>query len=186
MIQLTRRERRLGISVAAALAAWGIYALAIQPMRDRVRQLHRLIPEKQNELREVQAKSADYLAFAYEFEEIQERMARQDPDFRLLPFLESLTEQHGLKAYLVRMQQQDAPAAKPGHAETIVEIGLEGVPLRHLIGFLHAIEDSAVAAQVCSLHIRKQTQGNARLDATIQICSPRTVQGTVATDWPVR
>jgi len=186
MIQLTRRERRLGIGVAAALAAWGIYALAIQPMRDRVQQLYRLIPEKQNELREVQAKSAEYLAFAYEFEEVQERMAQQDPDFQLLPFLESLTEQHGLKAYLVRMQQQDAAAAQPGYAETIVEIGLEGVPLRHLIGFLRAVEDSTVAAQVCSLHIHRQTQANARLDATIQICSPRTVQATVAADWSAR
>ncbi len=183
MIQLTRRERRFGIGVAAALAVWGLYALAIQPMRDRVQQLHRLIPEKQNELREVQARSAEYLAFAYEFEEVQERMAQQDPDFQLLPFLESLTEQHGLKAYLVRMQQQDAAAAKPGYAETIVEIALEGVPLRHLIGFLRAIEDSTVAAQVCSLHIHRQTQA-ARLDATIQICSPRTVQATVAADWP--
>ncbi|HPC94174.1 MAG TPA: type II secretion system protein GspM [Sedimentisphaerales bacterium] len=186
MIPLTRRERRLGIGVAAALAAWGIYALAIQPMRDRIQQLRRLIPEKQNELREVQAKSAEYLAFEREFEQVQERMAQQDPDFQLLPFLESLTEQHGLKAYLVRMQQQDAPSAKPGYAETIVEIALEGVPLRHLVDFLRAIDESAVAAQVWSLHLHKQTQGQARLDATIQICSPSTIPPTVAADWTVR
>lgn len=185
MIQLTRRERRLGIGAATALAVWGIYALAIEPMRDRVRQLHRMIPEKQNELREVQAKSAACLAFERAVEEAQERMARQDPDFQLLPFLESLTEQHGLTAYLVRIQQQDGTATTLGSSETIVEIGLEGVPLRQLISFLQAIENSAVAAQVGSLHIRKQTQGNARLDATIQIYSPSVPQDTVAADWPV-
>jgi len=185
MIQLTRRERRLGISVAAALVVWSIYALVIQPMRDRVQLLGRMIPEKRSELREVQAKSAEYLAFQREFDKVQERMAQQDSDFQLLPFLESLTEQHGLKAYLVRMQQQDAPAAKPGYSETIVEIGLEAIPLRHLIGFLRAMENSAVAAQVASLHIRKQTQGNGQLDATIQISGPRTVQAPVASDRSV-
>jgi len=185
MIQLTRRERRLGISVAAALAVWSIYALVIHPMRDRVQLLGRMIPDKQSELREVQARSAEYLAFEREFDEAQEQMAQQDPDFQLLPFLESLTEQHGLKTYLVRMQQQDAPAVKPGYSETIVEIGLEGIPLRHLIGFLRALENSAVAAQVAGLHIRKQTQGNGQLDATIQISGPRTVQATGAPDRSV-
>lgn len=185
MIQLTRRERRLGISVAAVLAVWSIYALVIQPMRDRVQLLGRMIPDKQSELREVQAKSAEYLAFEREFDKAQERMAQQDPDFQLLPFLESLTEQHGLKTYLARMQQQGAPATKPGYSETIVEIGLEGIPLRHLIGFLRALENSAVAAQVASLHIRKQTQGNGKLDATIQISGPRAVQAAVAADRPL-
>ncbi len=167
------------------MVVWSIYALVIQPMRDRVQLLGRMIPEKRSELREVQARSTEYLAFQREFDKVQERMAQQDSDFQLLPFLESLTEQHGLKAYLVRMQQQDAPAAKPGYSETIVEIGLEAIPLRHLIGFLRAMENSAVAAQVASLHIRKQTQGNGQLDATIQISGPRTVQAPVASDRSV-
>ena len=180
MIQLTRRERRLGIGVAAVLAVWGIYSLAIAPMRNRIRLLSRMIPDKQMELRELQAKSTEYLALDRAFADVQERMERQDPNFQLLPFLESLTERHQLKTHLVRMQQQDAPASQPGYSETVVEIGLEGVPLGRLVGFLRAMEDSAVVAQVASLHIKKQSQNNLRLDATIQIYSPKARQDTIA------
>lgn len=170
--------------MTAALAVWGICALGIGPMRDRIQRLNRIIPEKQNELREIQAKSAEYLALDREFEDVKVRMAQQDPNFQLLPFLESLTKQHDLT--VVTMQQQDAPASRAGHSETVVEIGLEDIALRQLIGFLRAIENSPVMAQVGSLHIHKKTQDELRLDAAVQIYSPRTHQETVAADLSLR
>lgn len=173
MIQLTRRERRLGISVAVALAGWGLYALAVGPMRDRIRLLNRIIPEKQQELRELRAKSDEFLALDRAFADAQERIDQQDPDFQLLPFLESLTERPELEAYLARMEQLDAPGTRPEYAETLVEIGLQGIPLRHLLGLLRALEDSSVATQIASLHIRKPAEGKHQLDATIQIYSPK-------------
>jgi len=182
MIQLTRRERRLGISVAAALAVWGIYALAIGPMRDRIQLLSRVLPEKQEELRELRTRSNEYLALHRAFADEQEQVRQQDPDFQLLPFLESLAKQHQLNTYLVTMEQQEAPGSQLGHSKTLVEIGLKGIPLRHLIGFLRAIEDSSIAAQVASLHVRKQTENHLQLDATLQIYSPKAQDDTGAAD----
>lgn len=180
MIQLTRRERRLGIGVIAVVALWSIYALGIGPMRDRIQRLDRILPEKQNELREIQAKRAEYQALSRDFEVVKERMAQQSPDFELMPFLESLTERHNLS--VVTMQQQDVPGTEPGHSETVVEIGFEGIALRQLIGFLRAIENSPVMTQVGSLHIRKRAQGELRLDATVQIYSPGPTSEAVAAD----
>ncbi|MDI9433907.1 MAG: type II secretion system protein GspM [Planctomycetota bacterium] len=184
MIQLTRRERRWGMAVAVAVTVWGIYAVAVKPMRDRIELLHRILPEKQTELRELQARSAEYLASLREIEAVEDRMAQQAPDFQLLPFLESLTERQNLP--VTTMQQTDAPPSRPGYSETVVEIGVEGITLSQLIGLLRAIEDSEAVTQIGSLHIRKSNQDAPRLDATIQIGSPKANSETVAAAGPVR
>lgn len=171
MIHLTRRERRWGIAVAVAVMVWGTYAVAIKPMRDRIERLNRILPEKRAELRELQARSVEYLASIREIETVQERMAQQAPDFQLLPFLESLTERQNLT--VATMQQTDASPSRPGYSETVVEIGVEGITLSQLVGLLEAIEDSEAVTQIGSLHIRKRNQDAPRLDATIQIGSPR-------------
>ncbi len=168
--------------MAVALVGWGLYALAIRPMRDRIRLLNRIIPEKQQELRELRAKSDEYLALDRAFAEAQERIDRQDPDFQLLPFLESLTERPEVEAYLARMEQLDAPGMQGEYAETLVEIGLQQIPLRHLIGLLRALEDSSVATQIASLHIRKPAADKQHLDATIQIYSPKPHEDAGITD----
>ena len=62
MIEMTSRERRLLVGLVAAVAIWALYALAVGPARDRVRTLQRIIPQKQAELQELQAKGARYTA----------------------------------------------------------------------------------------------------------------------------
>ena len=161
--------------------------MAVKPMRDRIGTLNRIIPDRQAELREVQARSAEYLALRRESEDVQKRMAEQDPDFQLLPFLESLTERQNLNAHVATMQQTDAPPSRSGYSETVVEIGLEGVRLSQLANLLGAVEESSEAvAQIGSLHIRKQSQDAMRLDATIRIYSPRTTLETVAAEATLR
>ena len=179
MVNLTRREKKLGIGVAVVVAAWAVYGFAIRPAQDRIRTLERIIPQKQRELAEVQAKSAEYVALREEFEDIQTRIAAQDPAFELLPFLESLIERHQLAGHVLTMEQ-DALPPQPGYAETTVTIDLEGVSLGQLVGLLDAIEGSEVVAQIASLHIQKDQANGALLDSTLQINSPRLHENAVA------
>ncbi|UCD49855.1 MAG: type II secretion system protein M [Phycisphaerales bacterium] len=181
MIQLTRRERRLGIGMIVVGAVWSLYGFALQPMRDRIDTLQRIIPDKRSELREVRALSDSYATLRREIEAAQARMAAQDSDFQLLRFLESLIDQHQLTPYVATMKGDTLPS-QPGYAETVVEIGLEGITLSQLVHFLEAVETSQVLAQVGTLHIRKTTGGSARLYSTIQISSPRVSHNTVAAE----
>jgi type II secretory pathway component PulM len=183
MVNLTRREKKLGIGVTAVVVVWAVYGLAIEPAQDRIRLLERIIPQKQNELVEVQAKSAEYAALRSEFEDIQARIAQQDPAFELLPFLESLVERHRLGEHVVTMEQ-DPLQPQEGYAETSVTIDLKGVSLSQLVDFLNAIESSPVVAQVGSLHIRKDLTDEGTLASTMQIVSPRLMQTSGAGDSP--
>ena len=162
-------------------AIWSLYGFVVHPMRDRIDTLQRIVPEKRSELQQVQALSNRYLTLRREIEATQARMAAQDSDFQLLPFLEALLEQHQLTPHVATMKRDTVPA-QPGYSETLVEIGLESVTLGQLVRFLEAVETSGVLAQVGTLHIHKAPDDTTRLNSTIQIHSPRINHNTVAAD----
>ena len=181
MIQLTRRERRLGIGMAAVIVVWSAYGFVIQPMRDRIQTLQRTIPTKQAELQDIQAKSRRYLRLREEVEDARARMAGQDAEFQLLPFLESLIERHNLTPYLVTMEP-GASLSQPGYSEAIVDIGLEGIRLGQLVEFLDLVETSGALLHIGSLTVRKGAVNEALLTATVQISNPQLTENTVAVD----
>jgi len=181
MIQLTRRERRLGIGMIAVGVVWSLYGFVIQPMRDRIDTLRRIIPEKRSELYQVQDLSHTYLTLQRQIEATEARMAAQDSDFQLLPFLEALIKQHQLTPFVATMKPLTVPS-QPGYSETLVEIGLEDITLSQLVRFLEAVETSEVLARVSTLHIHRAAEDAARLDSTIQIHCPRASHNTVAAD----
>ncbi|MBN1361754.1 MAG: type II secretion system protein M [Sedimentisphaerales bacterium] len=169
----------MGIGALAIIAVWALYGFAIKPTQERIRTLERIIPDKQTELAQLRDKSAEYLTLRREFEDIQRRIADQDPTFELLSFLESLIARHRLDAHLGGMKGDPAPA-QPGYAETSVTIELKGVSLAQLVRFLAAVESAEVVARVDTLHIRKDPNNSALLASTIQIVNPRPTPTTAS------
>ena len=113
----------MAIGMVAVGIVWALYGFVIEPTRNRIETLQRLIPEKQDELRSIQVRSAEYLALRRANEDLEARIGRQDADFQLLPFLESLIEQHQLTENLITMEPETLPA-QHGYSETVVEICL--------------------------------------------------------------
>jgi type II secretory pathway component PulM len=173
MMQFTRRERLLGLGLTAAIAVWGLYTLAIKPTRARIRTLQRVIPEKQTELRQLRAKSAEYLTLQKKSQELQAKLASQSPDFQLLPFLEAVIERHKLTSHVVTMQPPQA-----GYSQVVVTLELQDIPYRQLVGFLVAVESSEAVLQVGSLHVRQDATNELLVDATVGIYSPRPARQT--------
>lgn len=167
--------------MAAVGIVWAIYGFVIEPMQDRIHTLQRVIPERQSQLQDIQALSSRYVRLRQGIEDARTRMAEQDANFQLLPFLESLIEHHGLTPYVVTMER-DTPFSQPGYSETVVDIRLEGIGLKQLVEFLDAVETSEVLAHIGSLDIRKDATNEAVLNSRIQIRSPRLSQSTVAAD----
>jgi hypothetical protein len=183
MMQITKRERLLSVGLTVALAAWALYALAVRPAGDRIRTLQRVIPEKQAQLQELQAKSAQYTALRNEFAQAKTQMASQEPDFQLLPFLETLIDRHKLAGHLVTMGP-DTLLPQTEYSEVVVTIELHEVSLKQLIDFLSAVETSTSVVRVGTLHIRKDPKNEALLDSTVGIGSPKISQMALATQMP--
>jgi type II secretory pathway component PulM len=180
MIQVTRRERLLAVGMAAVLAVWALYALALKPTRERIRTLQRVIPEKQAQLRDLHAQSVEYLALQKAVQKLQAKLTSQDANFQLSRFLETMAEQRQLTSHVVTMQE-DTVQSGPGYSEAVVTMELHEISLKQLVDFLVAVESSPAVIQVGNLHIRKDPTNEALLDITIGIYSPRLGQQPPAT-----
>lgn len=172
MIQMTHRERMLSLSLIVALAVSGLYTLMVRPARERVRTLQRLIPEKQAQLRDLQTRSAQYTALRHDFTRLRESLAAQEPDFELLPFLETKIERHRLTRHLVTMEP-NILQLQPDYSEVVVTIELRDISLQQLIGFLSEIDTAESLVRVGSLHIRRNPSPEGLLDSTVGIFSPK-------------
>lgn len=168
MIALTKRERVLGIALAAGVGVCFLYAVVIRPTYHRIHTLERIIPEKQSELHALEARSVEYSALLKRFESFRTKAASQDPNFQLLPYLETLLDKHALTKNVVTMAPENLQL-QGDYAETVVKIELDGIPLKQLIGFLKEIETSEVCTQIGTLHIRRNPTSDSLLDSTIEI-----------------
>ncbi len=183
MVRLTKREQQFAMILAAFVLVWVVYGVAIRPARQRMATLQRIIPEKEQELEQVQTQSRQYVALRREFAETQSRLARQDPNFELPSFLESVIDQHHLAARLVDMQRNTLQSPT-GRTQTAVEINFGNIRLGELIDFLRALDESDAPTSIGYLHIRHSESRPAGLDATVQVLSPQHGQNTVAANLP--
>ncbi|MGE5294576.1 MAG: type II secretion system protein GspM [Solirubrobacterales bacterium] len=171
MIQIAPREKRLAICMAALIGVWATWSFAVKPAQERIRKLERLIPEKQTQVKELQAKGTEYMTLANRFKGLREKMASQDPSFQLMPFLEKMIEQHKLAGRVMKMWPNTIQP-QPDYSETVVTIEMQDVTLKQIISFLTSVETTEAVVRVGSLHISKDATNDALLDATVEVYSP--------------
>jgi type II secretory pathway component PulM len=172
-MRLMRRERLLVIAAAVFAVFWMLFRLGVKPALARIETLNRVIPEKQRELIELRTKSKEYICRYDSLNHLREQVASQDQVLELLPFLESLTQECGLKKNTTVMDQ-NVLQLDQDYQETIVEIRLQSVTLKQLVDFLSKIEGSSrVLAKTRSLYITGNPTNADLLDSVIGIHSPR-------------
>ena len=175
MIRLTRREKLLAIALAILVGGWGLFALAVKPALERTRTLRRVISEKQDELGKLRATSNEYIFLRDNLDNVRAKVASQEKEFELLPFLESMIRENGLAKKVATMKQQVLQLG-PSHSETIVEVRLENLTLKQLVDFLRKVESSEVLARIKSLYIKKNLTNTDLLDSVVEIHNPRLTQ----------
>jgi len=169
-MRLTRREYWLAAGVVVITAAWALYALGLSPTLERIETLKRVIPEKQNELDQLRMKAGEYMSLREDLEDLRAKIASQEKNFELLPFIESLVEQCGLTQNVKTMNQV---AAQPefGVQEIVVEIEMESVTLRQFCEFFEKIQSPNILANIKRFTIKKNPTNPNLLDSQIEVRS---------------
>jgi len=175
MIHLNRNERRTAIVGILILALWTMHSFVIKPIKARTTTLHRIIPQKQEELSVLHDKADLCRALQSDTSELQERIAHQDPTFELLPRLEAMLEALQLKDSILQMDQQTIPVDS-SYSENVVEILLDSVTLEQIVAFIQSIETSEALLQTGSMHITHNPTNEERLNCTLSIHHPRITQ----------
>lgn len=175
MIRLSRREKLLVVAVAVLVSAWLLFAFAVKPAIERTETLTRVISEKQDELQKLHVRSNEYIFLRDSLGNLYTKVASQEKEFELLPFLESLIRECGLARKAVKMEQH-VSQLDPKYYETIVEIRLEALTLRQLVDFFWKVESSEVLAKIKSLYIKKNLTNTDLLDSVVEIHNVKSAQ----------
>jgi len=175
MIHLNKNERRTAIVGILVLALWAMHSFVVKPIKSRTTTLHRIIPQKQEELSVLHDKASLYKALQSDTSGLQERIADQDPAFELLPRLEAMLEALQLRESIVRMDQQSIPLDS-SYSENVVEILLDNVTLEQVVAFIQSIETSETLLQTRSMHLTHDPANEERLNCTLSIHHPRITQ----------
>jgi len=168
ILRLTPREKLLIIASAVVAAIWILFAFTVKPVIARMETLERTIPQKQIEIAKLRDRSAEYVLLRDSLANLQAKVASQDKEFQLLPFLESLIGQCGLAEKVLKMKPYVIPLGS-SYRQTIVEINLDNVTLSQLVNFLCKVESSKALVKAQSLHIKKNPTNPDQLDSTFQI-----------------
>ncbi len=181
-MRLTPREKLLAVALAVFVAVWALFAFAINPAVGRIETLGRLVPEKQNELHNISARSKEYIFLRDSLDQLRAKVDSQQDGFELLPFLETLVRKSGLEKKVAAMEQQVVPL-EPRYCETIVEVRLQNLTLSQLVDFLCKVESSPILVKTKALHIKRSTTNPDLLDSMVEIHSASLTQGQVAENF---
>lgn len=179
MIRLTGREKHFAAALSVIILGWSLFGLVIEPAKDRIATLKRVIPQKQVELSKLSAAAEEYVFLSDSRRDLRSKVASQPETFELLPFLESLVQRCGLEKNVAKMQQRMVPLGTD-FSQTVVEIELQALSLARIVDFLQKVESSDILSRTGSLYIKKSRAKKDTLDAVIEIQNTKSTQTKVA------
>lgn len=167
-MRLTRREYWLAAAVVVLTVAWAFFAFGITPTLERIETLKRVIPEKRNELDRLRVKADEFMSLQEDLKDLRTKIASQEKNFELLPFLESLVKQCGLTQNMKTIKQ-GAVQSETDVQEIVVEIEMENVTLRQLCEFIEKIQSPNILANIKRFTIKKNPTNPDLLDSRIEV-----------------
>ena len=168
---MTGREKALVSVGVLAVAAFVAFVLVVRPAMGRVETLRRVLPERAEELAEVEAKLRELAATREALAEVQRRTRRMDAldeDFGLMAFLESVQKESGLEDRVGSVRPSTEPLGDE-YVERVVDIRLEGVSLEEVARFLEKIEAADEPLRASQVSLRRDARRRETLHAIIQI-----------------
>lgn len=174
-MRFTRRERGLFLGLVLFVTASAVFALAVKPAIDRIETLSRVIPERNKDLQQLRADSAQYLALQAGLDSLKRKVGSEETGFELLSFLESTTRECGLTEKVTAMKQE-VSQLDPDYCETVVQIELKDLTLKQVVDFLLKIDSSDHFLRIKSLYVKKNASSQNLLDAAIRISTVKVSQ----------
>ena len=171
-MKLARREKYLVSAAALFVAFFLLFEFLIVPFFETRRRVQRGVRAKEEGLEEIVRLSSDYQRYQKGSQDIKQILARRKKGFTLFSFLEEAAGNADVKDHIKSMKPSTSAAPGP-YKESLVEIKLEAVTLKQLIGYLSRIEspDNVVSIKRISINENKRKSGY--LDAILQVLTFR-------------
>jgi type II secretory pathway component PulM len=170
MIGLRPRERALTIGLIVLATGLSLYGFVVRPTLARVQTLQRIIPERQQELRDMAAKTRQVLILSSRLEAVRQEIDSK-PTTELLPAVESIVSRQGLPIHLTGLSQQTTET-ETRLGQAVVEVALQKLTLKQVLDLLREVQTTIPAVRIGSLHLSRHPQDPSLLDVTATFRRP--------------
>jgi len=167
---ISSRERIyliLGGITLLGLFLYGVYSAAAA-YGDRMNTLERLIQQKQEARSTLNEIGKEYVQIKGQIGILDDRIQKDQGQFSLLSFLESLAGTAEVRSRIAYMRPQ-AQVQVDQYRETSVEMKIENVTLDQAIRFLSSIEQAPHVIKIKNLHMRTRYANPQFLDVTFLV-----------------
>lgn len=145
------------------------YANFFAPAWERMTLLERLIPRKENEVREIAALKDEYFRISEEIRKVEEHLPSEN-EFSPLSFLEEKAARNQIRGNIAYIRPL-APQIHASYREILVEVKVQNVTLARVIPFLNAIEAAPYALRIKRLSLKTRFSDPTLMDITFLVSS---------------
>jgi len=168
IMKLAKREKYLVSLAGCAFAIFFLFQFLIFPFFEKRERLKKGIKAKENALKEISVLSAEYDAYKKGSHGIKEFLARREKGFTLFSFLEKAAGEAEVKAHIKYMKPSTSKSTGP-YKESMVEMKLEAVTMKQLVGYLYRIEAPGKVISIKRMSIKQNKKEAGYLDAVLQV-----------------
>jgi general secretion pathway protein M len=167
-MKLANREKYfIGIG-GTALVIFFLMQLVVFPLFDTRKRLQRGVQAKEAGLRDMLRMQAEYQDYQSGSQGIAKFLANRKRGFTLFSFLEQAAGAAEVKDNIKYMKPSTAKGSGP-YKESMVEIKLETITMKQLVGYLHRIESPKNVTSIKRISIKGNKKEPGYLDVVLQV-----------------
>lgn len=166
-MRVTGREKTFLLGGACLLGVLLVFQLAFYPAYKRTRELERLIPQKERDLREIRLLRKEFDSLKEIRAARAQKISASERALSPLSKLDALIERSGLRQSIRSIKPSPSTGAGP---ETMtVEMMMEKADLPRLIRFLYEVQSSPGGFRIARLGIKPRYTTPRYLDVTVEM-----------------
>ncbi|MDH4266794.1 MAG: type II secretion system protein M [Deltaproteobacteria bacterium] len=166
-MKFSGREKAFLVGGACILAVLLVFHLVVYPALKRTRDLERLIPQKERDLKEIRLLKKEFESLKQARTAMAQKIPVNERTLSPLSRLDNWIERSGLRQNIRFIKP--SPAAGGGGEAMTVELSMEKIDLPHLTRFLYFIQSSPGGFHIARIAIKPRYTTPRYLDVTLQM-----------------
>ena len=167
-MKLAKREKYFIWVAVLFIAIFCLFQFLIFPFFETRKRIQSGVSTKEDSLKEIARLSSEYNRYRRSSQGIKQIIANRRKGFTLFSFLESKAGDANVKTYIKYMKPSVSTRIGP-YKESLVEIKLEEITLKQLVGYLYRIESHDNAVGIKRISIKENKNKSGYLDAILQV-----------------
>ena len=167
-MKLARREKYLVSFAGGVIFLIVIHNLLIGPFFNEKERLRNGVRAKEAALEKIVMQSAEYNALQKGNQGLHKLITKRKKGFTLFSFLEQEAARSDIKGHIKYMKPSSSQGTGP-YKESMVEMKLEGVTLKQIVGYLYRIESPEDAISISRISIKENKKKSGYIDAVLKV-----------------